>query len=103
MIELIGKEDFEKVINSEEKILVKFYTPTCNPCKMINPILEQISQELNVKIFAIDCINSDNEEIRNTYNVQSVPTLILFKDGIKKESSVGMKTKDYIINMINAH
>lgn len=86
----MAKKGFSELINSESLVLVDFFAEWCGPCKMMKPILEDFKHKVGekVKIYKIDI--DKNNAISNQYNIQSVPTLILFKDGkqVWRESGV---------------
>lgn len=73
-------EKFNDIIKSEKLTLVDFFATWCGPCKMMHPVLEQLKGEMGdaIRIIKIDVDN--NEEISSQYNIQSVPTLMLFKN-----------------------
>ena len=93
------KETFVEEINSEEKVLVDFWAPWCGPCKMLSGTLEQIQKETNLKIVKV---NVDEEsELASIYNIRSLPTLILFKNGEMANQIVGSVSKNKILEMLN--
>ena len=95
----INTDEFnDLVIDKKEKVLVDFYASWCGPCKMLAPILEEISKELYVQIFSVDV--DDNFDLAKSYGVMSVPTLILFNNGIEVKRAIGLKNKDFILDML---
>ena len=96
---IITKDTFEKeVLNSTETVLVDFYADWCGPCKLIAPILEEISNEGHCKLCKI---NVDNEmELSMKYGISSIPTILVFKDGKIANKSIGYKTKEQILEII---
>lgn len=74
-------EDFEKLIGSDTPTLVDFYASWCGPCKMQAPILEQVKKSVGSKANIVKIDIDRNTEIANRYRVQSVPTLIVFRNG----------------------
>lgn len=93
----ITKENFEE-IKKRKKILVDFNAKWCGPCRMMKPILEEIEQEKRLEIAEIDI--DENEELAIKYNISSIPCLILFENGIEKERSIGLKSKETIIEFM---
>ncbi|WP_297634336.1 thioredoxin [uncultured Clostridium sp.] len=92
----------EEVLESKGLVLVDFFATWCGPCKMIAPILEELDTELSdVKIVKVDVDQSP--ETANTYGIQSIPTMKLFKDGKDVQTTVGFLPKDQIVSMINNH
>ena len=76
-------EKFEELINSEVPVLVDYFATWCGPCKMMHPILDDLKQRLGdrIKIVKIDVDIPANRQSVYTYQIQSVPTLMLFKKG----------------------
>ena len=73
--------NFQQIINSSNPVLVDFSAEWCGPCKMMAPILKQLKDMLGNDITILKVDIDKNPQVANSYNVQSVPTLILFKDG----------------------
>lgn len=90
----------EEVLQSEKLVLVDFWATWCGPCKMIAPVLEQIAEEYKGKV-KIGKVNVDEEsEIAGQYQILSIPTLILFKNGKIMNVSVGFRSKSEIEKII---
>ena len=96
MIKEINTEEFNEAI--KDTVLIDFNATWCGPCKMLKPVLEEISEEKSFKIVSVDVDN--NMELAKEYGIMTIPCLILFKDGKEVKRSVGLKTKDDIINMM---
>jgi len=97
MSKIINKEEFKKeVLESKEPVIVDFYADWCGPCKMLAPIMDEVSKE--VKVFKV---NTDDEgELAEEYNIMSIPCVIAFKGGKEINRSVGLVDKDTIINLV---
>lgn len=74
-------ESFNDIINGNQLTLVDFFATWCGPCKQMHPVLEQLKGRLGDKVRIIKIDVDKNEGIANAYRIQSVPTLILFRNG----------------------
>jgi thioredoxin 1 len=75
-------------------VLVDFWAPWCGPCKMIAPVLDELSAEIGDKAKIVKINVDDNPESATKYNVMSIPTLLIFKDGQVVNQLVGVQPKD---------
>ncbi len=91
------------VLKSDKPVLVDFWAEWCGPCKMISPMLEEIAQEQAGKI-RIGKLNVDeNLDVSRRYQVMSLPTLILFRDGEPQVRIVGAKPKAQLLQELHPH
>jgi thioredoxin 1 len=92
-----------EVLKSDIPVLTDFWAEWCGPCKMIAPILEQIAEEYDgqLKIAKIDV--DESNQMAMQYGVQSIPTLILFKNGQAVERLVGAMPKERLLSRIQPH
>jgi len=94
-----NEENFNELISSGE-VLVDFFATWCGPCRMLSPVLEEMSTERSgVKIVKIDVDECPN--LSRKYGVMSVPTLFLFKDGKEISKQNGFMPKEALIDWIN--
>lgn len=89
-VEVISDSEFaEKVLNSDQPVLVDFFANWCGPCKMIAPILEELATEFSGKVKIAKLDVDQNQNTAAQYGVRSIPTMILFENGEQKEMLVG--------------
>jgi thioredoxin 1 len=93
----------EHVKSADLPVLVDFWAEWCGPCKMIAPILEEIASEHGDKLEIVKLNIDDNLDITRRFDVMSIPTLILFKDGEPQARMVGAKGKGQLLQEISAH
>ena len=96
----LSTENFEKeVLKSEKPVLVDFYADWCGPCNAMAPVIEELAKELEGKV-KVGKINVDeNPDIAVEYNVMSIPTLIVFKNGKEEKRLVGLRNNEELINL----
>ena len=94
----LSTENFEKeVLKSEKPVLVDFYADWCGPCNAMAPVIEELAKELEGKV-KVGKINVDeNPDIAVEYNVMSIQTLIVFKNGKLASKHVGLMSKEEIL------
>ena len=96
----VNKDNFQEVVlNSDKPVLVDFWASWCGPCRMVAPILEEIASERSdVKVCKI---NVDEEpELAGRYNVMSIPTLLVVKEGQVVNQTVGARPKSQILSLL---
>jgi thioredoxin 1 len=98
----MNKEQFDKLSIEQPNtvVIVDVYAPWCGPCKGIMPILEQISDEFKENVVLSKVNIEDDDYFSETYNIKSVPTVLIFKGGELQQKIVGPKTKDAYIEFI---
>lgn len=104
MAEIVTLNDgtFNESISGEQPILVDFWAEWCGPCKVIAPVLEEIAEEQDG--FTIGKLNVDhNPQTAASHDVMSIPTLILFKDGVEKKRIVGAAPKARLLQELGQY
>lgn len=96
----LTNENFDEVINSGKPVLVDFWATWCGPCKMVAPIIEELSEELKDTVTVAKLDVDQRQDVAMKYQVMSIPTLILFKDGQEVKRSVGFKPKARILDFL---
>lgn len=100
-MKIVNKAEFDVIVKSGV-VLVDFYADWCGPCKMIAPVLEELSATYAGKATIIK-VNVDEEQgIAQRYGVMSIPTLILFKDGEKVKQVVGFQPKPQLAALLDS-
>ena len=96
----VNSENFEEeVLNSKNTVLVDFYADWCGPCKMLSPVIDQIAEEnQDIKVVKVNVDNA--QDLAMKYQVMSIPTLVVIKEGKEINRSVGLRDKAKIVNMI---
>ena len=98
-VELTEKNFEEEVLKSDVPVLVDFWAPWCGPCKMLSPVVEQIAED--AEGFKVGKVNTDEEsELAEKYGIQSIPTLMVFRNGEVEEKSVGVISEDDIYALL---
>lgn len=97
------KGNFQKLITGQKPVLIDFHALWCGPCKVQTPILKEVASEINgaARIVKIDI--DKNQNIASRYNIKSVPTLALFKDGEIVWQQSGVQTKPKLLQILNQY
>ena len=98
----LTEKNFEaEVIKSDKPVLVDFWAEWCGPCRMIAPIVEEIAKDLSGKLKVVKVNVDEAQELASQFNIMSIPTLILFKDGEPVDMIIGAMSKDQMLEKIN--
>ena len=98
---MITSENFDRtVMQSENTVLIDFWAGWCGPCRMLAPIIDEIAEEYADTV-TVGKINVDEQpQLAAAFGVESIPTLIAFKNGVPLGALVGLQTKESVIDLI---
>jgi len=93
----------KEVLESAQPVLVDFWAPWCGPCKMLGPVVEELSKEYAGKVKIVKLNTDENMELASRFQITSIPCLILFKGGNPIQKIIGFRPKSDIKNIIDAN
>ena len=98
-VKSLKEEEFNNVINNG-KVVVDCFATWCGPCRMLAPVIEELSEEISdVTFYKLDV--DDAQNIARTYGIMSIPTILIFDNGELKQTSIGLKSKEELKQIIN--
>ncbi|WP_372995739.1 thioredoxin [Lutispora sp.] len=92
-----------EVLNSDKPVLVDFWAAWCGPCRMVSPVIDQLANEYSEKIKVVKVNVDENPNLASQYDIMSIPSVFLFKNGKKVDGLIGVRPKQMFESMINKH
>ena len=94
-----NENDFDQILKDNEAVFVDFYADWCGPCKMVAPIVEELSQErTDIKFVKVNV--DDIPEVAERFGIMSIPTMIFFKNGEAAATTLGFQPKESIAKLL---
>ncbi len=98
----VNDKNFEEiVIKSDKPVVVDFWAEWCGPCRMVAPIIEEISKDYSEKVIVTKCDVDNNPLVTAKYGIRNIPTVLFFKGGKVADKQVGAVPKNNFINKLN--
>ena len=100
MLKHVNKEEFNELLKQDKILVVDFFAVWCGPCQMLGPVLEDLAKEMdNIEVLKIDI--DEEQELAIEMGIEVVPTVMIFKNGEKKNVLQGLRSKSELIEEIN--
>ncbi|MGB3769338.1 MAG: thioredoxin [Phormidesmis sp.] len=93
----------QEVLESEAPVLVDFWAPWCGPCRMVAPVVEEISEQYDGKVKVVKVNTDENPTVASQYGIRSIPTLMIFKGGQRVDMVVGAVPKTTLANTLEKY
>ncbi len=98
MVKELNEKNFDKKIE-KGKVLVDFFATWCGPCRMLSPVVDELSKEVkDYEFYKVDV--DENEDLAARFGIMTIPTLLIFKDGELKKTNVGLISKNDLLEML---
>ncbi|MEL6490375.1 MAG: thioredoxin [Cyanobacteria bacterium J06634_6] len=93
----------QEVLESETPVLVDFWAPWCGPCRMVAPVVDEISEQYDGQVKVVKVNTDENPSVASQYGIRSIPTLMIFKGGQRVDMVVGAVPKTTLANTLEKY
>ena len=101
MIKEVGNENFKEIVLGSKIAVVDFWAPWCSPCRSFGPIFEDFSDEIK-DVVCVKVNVDENPNLARTYKINSIPSVLFFKNGIVVEQLVGLQSKSSLLSIVRS-
>ena len=103
IITINSTEEFDSTIKNTRYVLAEFYADWCAPCRMVAPVIERIAEQYSSRITTVKVNIDEQQELAIRYGIQTIPTIIFFKEGRFASKEIGVKPLSSFVRMIDSN
>lgn len=101
MVTELNESNFDSFVESNKIAIIDCWAPWCGPCRRMGPIVEELSNDLQGRAGVAKLNTDENQAIAIRFNINAIPTLLVYKDGVLVDSLVGLRPKEDILEYVN--
>lgn len=101
MVTELNETNFDKFVDDNKLAIIDCWAPWCGPCRRMGPIIEELAEELKGKVGVAKLNTDENQGIAVRFQINAIPTLLIFKDKVLVQELVGLRPKEAILEVVN--